>query len=142
MEINVAIVGFCSVLVGTLVGGLLTFYSNRHIAKKEWERSLVIEEISELKKLYSDYMREVNQLVVASTQEKYQETKKFENLAYLLARVELAGSTEIHAVAKKIGDYAYSSHNDDETVKQLNYMELRQQFSKLAKQEINSLKNT
>ena len=53
-----ALFGVFATLCGIIIGGLITYFTNRDLKRKEWELSVLREEINDRKRLYSEFLAE------------------------------------------------------------------------------------
>jgi hypothetical protein len=60
----VAIVGLVGALVGSVIGGLISFLSTRSVRRMEWRQSLVETDLRTRENLYADFLSEVGRLML------------------------------------------------------------------------------
>ena len=109
-KLIITLIGVSSALAGTLLGGFISYLSNRSLKDREWQLLIIREEINDLKKLYSDYLAEASRLEVASVKNKVSDLREFNALGTLFSQIELLGSQSVIKAAKEIGDHVLHSH--------------------------------
>lgn len=140
MELTIALIGVISALLGTALGGVISYLTTKSAKSMEWRFKMLSDEIQERKDLYSCFLEEVNGLVFSSFHEKHSDLRKFSNLGNLLAKMELSSSDEVIIKAKNVSDYAFMCHAATEKQPENDFAELRQEFVNTAKNEIIELK--
>lgn len=141
-EINIALIGIASVLLGTTAGGLISYFTNKEIKRKEWSSSILREEINEKKKLYSEFLTEATRLTWTSIETKSGDLKEFQLLGNLTAQIELLSSERVVEASKAIMDHVLSLHVSHQEEPGRTFFEVKTAFIHEVKQEIHSLQNT
>jgi len=64
--ILVAVVGLAGALIGTLIGGVISYISTRSVRRMEWKQSLVLRDLQTREDLYADFLAEIGRLMLVS----------------------------------------------------------------------------
>jgi hypothetical protein len=62
----VAVVGLAGALIGTLIGGLISWLSTKSVRRMEWKQSLVLRDLQAREELYADFLSEIGRLMLLS----------------------------------------------------------------------------
>lgn len=138
-ELSIAMIGAASALLGALIGGALSYFSTKSINTKEWARSIAREEIQDRRHLYSSFLEEISRLEMMSHKGKTEDIAQFDKAANFMAQIELFGAEGTLSAAGELADHALSSHADNAQPTG-SYPDLRKQFVKAVRGEIESLK--
>jgi len=141
-EIGITVIGVTSALLGTTMGGLISYFTNKAIKQKEWWSSILRDEINERKKLYSDFLAEATRLTWVSIEAKQGDLKDFHLLGNLTAQIELLGSDGVVNASKAIMAHVLSLHSSHQEKPGLAFFDVKTTFINEVKQEINNLKNS
>jgi hypothetical protein len=140
-DITVALIGIGSALLGTTVGAIATYYSNKAVKTLEWKHSIKREEIHEKKKLYSSLLAESSRLVLRAIEEKSDQVSEFENITNYIAQIQLISNDAVFNAAVSIADYVVSAHYKNEKERKENFSQLRKSFAKAVREERNEAVN-
>ncbi len=136
-----ALIGVVSALLGTALGGLLTYFTNRDLKLKEWHLSVLRDEMNDRKKLYSELLSEATRLTLISAQTKIGDIKEFQHMGDLVAKTELVASAEVIREAKTIMDHMLSLHAKQQKSQESSFFELKTRFIAAVKDELEEMKN-
>ncbi len=139
-KLLVAVIGVSSALAGTLLGGLISYFSNKNLKDREWKLSIIREEINELKKLYSDYLSEATRLEVASLKNKVNDLREFNVLGTILSQIELLGSQNVIKAARELGDHVLHSHVENIEKREKGFFDHKCNYVAAVKKELLELK--
>ena len=138
-EITIALIGTGSALLGAIVGGFSTYFTNKSLQKNEWENSIKKDEINEKKKLYSAFITEANRLILLAFDSKTNKLSEFEKTGNYLAEMQFISSKEVILSAEKIADYVLSQHTIEESKKEHPIAKLRREFYDNVRNELQKI---
>lgn len=139
-KLLIAVIGVSSALAGTLLGGLVSYLSNKNLKDREWRLSIIREEINELKKLYSDYLAEATRLEVVSLKHKINDLREFNVLGTILSQIELLGSQKVITAARELGDHVLYSHAENVKKREKGFFDHKSNYVAAVKKELLELK--
>ncbi len=131
----IAVVG---ALAGVIIGGLINFLASRSAKNLEWRQALAREKMSTRQKLYAEFLVECQRLVVAAMEEKLSGPRELNVMNGKFAEISLVADEKVIECAKKLADYALSSHSQG-GVGDRDFFVLKQSFINAARTEIASL---
>ena len=135
----VAIVGVAGVLVGSAVGGVISFLSSRSMRRMEWELSLSEKNILSRESLYVEFLTEATRLMLQSTEEKISQTTAFTTFVSLESRIWFQ-SPVIGELAREIARCVLDSHNKEPKDKAKEFPELRDKYISECKKDLLALR--
>ena len=94
-QLEIALVSATSALLGSSIGGLISFLSTHYAAKKKFEHDLVLRELEKRELLYADFMAETGKIILASLDKKKEAASDFVALFSLAGRIRIAASKEV-----------------------------------------------
>ena len=97
----VALVGVGGALVGSAVGGLISFLSSRSVRKLEWEPSLSQRDLQARETLYAEFLSEASRIVVRQVDGNISEASDLSELLTLEAKLWFH-SEEVGEIARKV----------------------------------------
>ena len=95
----------CFTIIGAITIGILNYFTNKSVKSKEWEFSCRKEEISSRTKIYSDFLCEINTLILVSMKEKTGDTQKLSSMFNYYSQIELVSETKVIEKAKILCGY-------------------------------------
>jgi hypothetical protein len=140
-QVIAAIIGVSSALIGTLIGGFISYLSNRNIKREEWQLSLIKEEINSRKKLYSEFLGEANRLVLFSLEEKVSSTRQLDSLISYFTQIELVATEKVIERAKSLADCVLTCNTQSANKKDQDFYNLKKYFIESVKDELFELGN-
>jgi murein L,D-transpeptidase YafK len=135
----IALIGVSSALLGTIIGGWISYLSNKNLKMTEWKMSLVKEDANFRRKLYSDFLSEVNRLTVFSSESKVESIKDLSFLINYYTQIELLSSQEIISCSKEIVSCVVARNRENAVEPKQDFYDLKQRFICSAKYEIDGL---
>lgn len=141
----VAFVGMGGALVGSAVGGLISYFSSRSVRKLEWELSLVQKEIHARETLYADFLTEAGRLLLHQVENKSHPATEMTNLIALDARIWFY-SDAVGKCSRKItvcvvdGNYSDDQEKGEEKKEKPTFAALRDDFITECKKDLEALK--
>ncbi|MDQ8205714.1 hypothetical protein [Pelagicoccus sp. SDUM812003] len=103
-----------SALVGSIVGGLISFLTTYSLKSKEWKNERLKREIEKRENLYSAFISEIGRLVLLSIDRKTNQVSEFSNAYNLLMQIRLIASEEVTTTANGLVQKATRSHLEKE----------------------------
>ncbi|PKN19494.1 MAG: hypothetical protein CVU71_08300 [Deltaproteobacteria bacterium HGW-Deltaproteobacteria-6] len=141
-QIVIALIGVFAALIGAAIGGLITYFTNRDLKKKEWMLSVIREEINDRKRLYSEFLAEAYRITILSLQTKCGDLREFDILHRYFAQIELLASDDIVNAARTIVDLVIDRHSKECEKHDISFVDLKKTFINLVKEELSRLKNS
>jgi len=138
-QVIAAIIGVSSALLGTLVGGFLTYLSNKNLKLIEWQLSLIKEEESNRRKLYSDFLGEANRLTLFSIEGKVGSVRELDSLINCFSQVEFVSTEQVIEQAKKLVDCVIACNTKSAIVQNQDFYCFKKNFIEATKNELNEL---
>jgi hypothetical protein len=127
-------------IVGTLSGGLLVglinYFSNKRIKNHEWRLALARDQVTARQKLFADFLVEAQRLVMLAREEKLSSLTDFNIINGKFAEICLVSSEHVIEEAKKLADYAITSHAAQPAKEVANLFALKQSFIAAARQDM------
>jgi hypothetical protein len=146
----VALVGLGGGLLGSALGGMISYFSTSAVRKLEWRQSLAVSDVTEREQIYSEFVAEAGRLVLLSLSEDAHSTKssEFSKLVALESRIWFHSEAVCHdarVVAKAVmREFPSTSKAPDSgsTSKegQLKYSEARDKFLSSCRAELKGLR--
>lgn len=128
----IAVVG---TLAGVMFGGLINYFANRSVKNHEWKLALAREQSATRQKLYAEFLVEAQRLVVQAREEKVSSLADLNGLNGKFAEVSLIAPDSVIEPAKKLADYAITSHSVQPAIEVANFFQLKEAFITAARQE-------
>lgn len=138
-QVIAAIIGVSSALLGTLVGGFLTYLSNKNLKLIEWQLSLIKEEESNRRKLSSDFLGEANRLTLFSIEGKVGSVRELDSLINCFSQVEFVSTEQVIEQAKKLVDCVIACNTKSAIVQNQDFYCFKKNFIEATKNELNEL---
>lgn len=99
-ELQISLITAVSALLGSIVGGALSFLSSHYTAKKQFQREFTLREFEKHEALYSEFMTETGRLVLLRLDKKSDSALQYASLFSLLGRIRLVAPKDISDAAK------------------------------------------
>lgn len=93
-------------LLGTIVGGLITFLTTYYLKTKEWKLQNLNKEIERKEKLYSDFMAECGRLVMVGVDADLKKTTEFSHALKLLNQIQITASDDVVEASTNLYKFA------------------------------------
>jgi len=138
-QVIAAIIGVSSALLGTLVGGFLTYLSNKNLKLIESQLSLIKEEESNRRKLSSDFLGEANRLTLFSIEGKVGSVRELDSLINCFSQVEFVSTEQVIEQAKKLVDCVIACNTKSAIVQNQDFYCFKKNFIEATKNELNEL---
>lgn len=141
----IAILSAASALLGTIIGGVISYFTTRYTITHQHKHDQRTREIEKRESLYSDFLAEVTRLGLLSIEKKANDAADFSRLAALQARIKILASSEVAAAAGTMTAFTVKKFSDkkesagDAQNKQV-VEESPLQFIELVKKELDALK--
>src|SRR5713101_2907284 len=121
-------------LSGALLVGLINYFSNRSVKNHEWRLALARDQVANRQKLYSEFLVEVQRLVVQAREDKISSLIDFNAINGKLAKVCLIAPSSVIEEAKKLANYAITSHAVQPAKEVANFFILKEAFIAAARE--------
>jgi hypothetical protein len=128
-------------LSGGLLVGLINYFSNKRIKHHEWRLALARDQVIARQKLYADFLVEAQRLVMLALEEKISSPTSLNALNGKFAEINLVASEPVIEEAKKLADYAITSHSEKTAKEAVNFFALKESFIAVARQDIAKVLN-
>ena len=128
-------------LLGVLSGGVITFVSNSQIKNKELKHQLNSEYCREKREMYAEFISSINMALIKSLQDKSHVWEQMNDISGQLAKIELIGDPKVHAIAKQLMTVILDSYKKVPEGKQNDLAELRKQYVKEVKLDLENTHN-
>lgn len=135
----IALVGVSGALIGSAIGGLISFFSSRAVRRMEWELSLTEKDIRNRESLYADFLTETNRLMLQSIDEKITQGSELTTLIALEAKIWFF-SDSVGAVARKIVVCVMDHHSKEPKNEKPSFPELKDKYIFHCKKDITEMK--
>lgn len=131
------IIPAASALLGTVIGGLVTFLTTFYLKKAEWKQEQITREITKREALYGEFLSEVGRLLMAGIGSKVQNPNEFRGLFTLLGRIRMCASEPVRESAENLVKVVLHGNRErgEETSEGNN-----DGFTKLCRDELESLR--
>jgi len=123
-------------LSGALLVGLINYFSNRSGKNHEWRLALARDQAATRQKLYAEFLVEAQRLVVQAREEKIASLNDLNALNGKYAEVCLVASQTVIDEAKKLADYAITSHAVQPAREVADFFRLKEGFIAVAREDI------
>ncbi|HEY9803357.1 MAG TPA: hypothetical protein V6D25_23635 [Leptolyngbyaceae cyanobacterium] len=136
---NTQIISGLLVLLGVITGNIITYLSNKNLKLAEWRLSIKKDEIVSRKKLYADFLGEVNRIILFSIEKKFNSTKDFERVGQHFCQIELTASEDVIEKAKLITDAIFVLNTQSSNQQNSDIYNLKKSLIESIKTEISNL---
>lgn len=135
---TIAVLGALS---GVLIGGLINYMASRSVKNHEWKLAVAKEQSTIRHKLYAEFLVETQRLVVQAREEKISSLADLNMLNGKFAEVSLVAPGSVVEAAKKLADYAITSHSAQPAKEVADFFKLKEAFIAAARQDIAGVLN-
>jgi len=143
-DLQIAIISTCAALLGSVVGGIISFFTTRDATMRQWKQSLVLREIERKEALYSDFIGECAQKLLSALDKKESGGATFAHLYTLLGKIRMMSSEKVRIAAEQLANFSTEAHavsNKKDGVTGLPIFEARNRFTEIARAELDEIKN-
>jgi hypothetical protein len=142
MNAYIAVLSAASALLGTIIGGVISYFTTRYTITQQHRHDQRMREIEKRESLYSDFLAEVTRLTLLSIDKKASGAADFVLLSNLQARIKLLASNEVGAAAGEMTSFTVKKFsNIDESKGNKEDEKLPLRFIEIARNELEELKN-
>lgn len=99
-----------SALVGTAIGGVITYLTTVRLKKQEWRQDTLTREIEKREEPYSEFLSEAGRLLLESVQSKTRDPSEVQKLYALQTRIGLHASEPVIDAALDLTQAALHAH--------------------------------
>lgn len=138
-QVIAAMIGVSSVLLGTFTGGFISYLSNRNLKLKEWRLSLIKEEVSVRRKIYSDFLSEANRLILYSLEGKFNSARNLDMLTNYFSQIELVSTAQVIEQARNLVSCIVISNTESIIKSNQDFYRLKEYFIESVKNELAEL---
>jgi|SRR6267143_926636 len=143
-QLEIAILSAASALLGSIVGGLLSYLTTRHLKHQEWQQTQLEEQIAKREDLYSAFLTESSRIHFGALDKRVEKAIEFAELYTLTGKMQMISSLEVIEAARALSKEAWDDYSDRERQKseeeQDRIYKLRTQFTQHARKEIDQLR--
>jgi hypothetical protein len=143
-ESGIYVLVAASALLGSIIGGLLSFFSSYYLGKKKFEQDLVSRDLEKRSALYGDFMAEVGRITLLSLDGKIESASEFGALYSLLGRIRIVAPKEVADAAAKFGTLVTDTPARDDQEQsarhEKNLTATRDQFIALCQADLQNIK--
>lgn len=148
MELQIALLSAISALVGTAIGGMISYFTTRYATTQQHRHETRVAEISKKEALFAEFLGEANRLLILSISSEKAPITQLEVLFSLESRIKIIGSMEIATAAVELGESLLElcvsrevrpNHNKQESDR---YKNACKRFVDVARVELRSLKKS
>lgn len=118
IELLVALVSSFSAVSGSLVGGLISFLSTKHLKVQEWRQEQLRRELEKRENLYSEFLSETSRLLLTSIDSKEVVATKFAHQLSLLGKIRFIATDPVIEAAEFLGKEVLKNYRDPKEEKQ------------------------
>jgi hypothetical protein len=123
-------------LAGVTFGGLINYFANRSVKNHEWKLALAREQSAIRQKLYAEFLVEAQRLVAQAREETISSLADLNAMNGKFAEVSLIARDSVLEAAKKLADYAITSHSAQPAKEVAGFFRLKEAFIIAARQDI------
>lgn len=140
-QLEVAYISTAAALLGSVIGGLVSYLTTRYLKREEWRQERIDKQISLREELYANFIEECSRLALSSIDKKSSEVKVFAKMGSLWGRIKLVASPAVIQAACELQDQVIDMHAKDPNPKYAKKMGY-QNFSDIARKELDELRKT
>lgn len=133
-----------SALLGSIIGGLLSFFSSYYLGKKKFEQDLITRDLEKRSALYGDFMAEVGRITLLSLDGKIESASEFGALYSLLGRIRIVAPKDVADAAAKFGSLVTDTPSRDDKEKSVSHEKnvalARERFIDLCQGDLRDIK--
>jgi ribosomal protein L1 len=130
------VVAVLGTLSGALLVGLINYFSNRSVKNHEWRLALAREEVAGRQKLYAEFLVEAQRLVVQAREDKISSATDLNALNGKYAEVCLVAPQSVIEEAKKLAEYAITSHAAQPAKEAADFFSIKERFIAVAREDM------
>ncbi|MEI7956129.1 MAG: hypothetical protein WCJ66_13250, partial [Verrucomicrobiota bacterium] len=105
-----AIIPALSALLGTVIGGLITFLTTYHLKKAEWKQDALTRELAKRESLYSEFLGESGRLLLQSLDHKFSNSREFQQIYALQGRIRMCATDPVMQACERLVKSVLNSH--------------------------------
>jgi hypothetical protein len=140
--LQIALLAAASVILGTVIGGLISYLTNKHLNRQKWELKQTERLAASREQLYGEFLAESGRLLLSALDQKAANVAGFSLHFSLLARVRLvAGPVVIKAAEKLAKDVAAAHAKEAKKEDDSKAAPPYQAFIDAARHELETLRN-
>ncbi|GAX34133.1 hypothetical protein [Nodularia sp. NIES-3585] len=140
-QVNAAIIAFFAGILITLLGGFISYLTNKSIKLKEWQLILIKEDITIRQKIYSDFLGQANKLLLFSIEEKASSVKELDSIINYFSQIEILATQEVIEQAKKLANYVLDANTQSSNKQNQDFNNIKKHFIEAVKDELSKLRN-
>lgn len=133
-------------MLGSIVGGLLSYLTTRHLKRQEWQQTQLEAQIAKREDLYAAFLTESSRILFGALDKRVEKAIEFAELYTLTGKMQLISSPEVIAAASALSSEAwkdYSNREKQKTEEEKDHVyALRNHFTRQARNEIDQLRKT
>lgn len=130
------VIAILGTLSGALLVGLINYFSNRSVKNQEWRLALARDQVASRQKLYAEFLVEAQRLVVLAREDKISSLTDLNALNGKYAEVCLVAPRIVVEEAKKLADYAVTSHAVQPAKEVADFFALKERFIAVAREDM------
>ncbi len=130
------VIAVLGTLSGALLVGLINYFSNRSVKNHEWRLALARDQVAGRQKLYAEFLVEAQRLVVQAREDKISSLTDLNALNAKFSEVCLVAPQSVIEVAKKLADYAITSHAVQPASEVADFFALKSDFIEAAREDL------
>jgi hypothetical protein len=144
-DLSVAVISAGAALLGSLVGGVISYFTTKDATLRQWKQSLVLRELERKEMLYSDFIGECAKLLLGALDKQESAGLVFANLYTLLGKIRMMSSMEVRTAAEALAKHCTDAHfqrgKKDGTTGDFVF-DARNRFTEIARTEIDELRKS
>ena len=130
------VIAVLGTLAGALLVGLINHFSNRSVKNHEWRLALARDQVASRQKLYAEFLVESQRLVVQARESKVFSLNDLNALNGKYAEVCLIAPQSVINEAKKLAEYAITSHAVQPAKEVADFFRLKEGFIVVARKDV------
>lgn len=138
-EAIISIVGVSGTIIGSIIGGLVSYYSARSMRRIDWDMLSIDKDIEKREKYYAEFLSETNRLFILSMDKKDSNIVNFTKLTELEAILWLYDE-EVASVARNMASSVISSHQENFNSEDNSFSKLRDKYIANCKKSLKILR--
>lgn len=135
------VIAVLGTLGGALLVGLINYFSNRSVKNQEWRLAIERDQISTRQKLYAEFLVQTQRLVIQAREEKINSLTDIDGINGKFAEVCLVAPEAVVEKAKKLADYALTSHSEQPAKEIADFFSLKESFIAAARDDLAKVLN-
>ena len=136
-EVLIAIIGVSSALLGSLIGGITSYFSTRSMRRLDWQLTVREKEVERNRTLYNEFLAEANRLMLLALSNKISGSTDFSKIAAMESQIRMTSLT-LGEIARKITASIMSYNAKDDPKGDGSFPSLRDNFIETCRQELDS----